>query len=104
MATDGPSEDSVLDSMDEGDHSPDDGVALEVAYEAINGAVGAYNGRIAAERSKPEPDLTAVANWERGIDECIVHRDSLRLGDQARISDARRHYAALIVDIREGWA
>ena len=104
MATDGPTEDPVPESMQEGNSSADDGVALDVAYEAINGAVGAYNGRIAAERSKPQPDRTAIARWERGIDACIFHRDSLRLADRDKIAETRKHFADLALDIREGRA
>ena len=104
MATDGPTEDPVPDPTHGGGSSADDGVALAVAYEAINGAVGAYNGRIAAERSKPQPDLSAIAKWERGIDACIVHRDSLRLADQEAIAQTRKHFSDLVLDIREGRA
>jgi hypothetical protein len=104
MATDGPTEDPAPESSDGNGSSADDGVALEVAYEAINGAVGAYNGRIAAERSKPQPDLTAIARWERGIDACIVHRESLRLADQDTIAATRKHFNDLVLDIREGRA
>ena len=104
MATDGPGEDPLPRPDEGGSSADDDGLALEVAYAAINGAVGAYNGRIAAERSKPEPDRSAIAKWEQGIDDCIVHRDSLRLADQEQIAETRRRYTELVLDIREGRA
>ncbi|WP_328643939.1 hypothetical protein [Streptomyces canus] len=70
-------------------------VAYEAAVEAINGVVGAYSARIAAESSKPETERNtqALAEWRQLRTECQRARETLDAGDSQAVAMVRREYA-----------
>jgi hypothetical protein len=99
-----PPSDSVTSSLSGFTWSSEESVAYEAAIEAINGAVGAYSARIAAEEAKPTPDQSAVAAWQERQFECARAREGLDPTDHAQIAEARRHFADLAREVREGQA
>ncbi|MDX2395251.1 MULTISPECIES: hypothetical protein [unclassified Streptomyces] len=78
--------------------------AYEAAIEAVNGAVGAYSARIAAEEAKPQPDQDVIDHALAGQFRLAREREALRSEDEAQIAAARQHYTRLARDIREGTA
>jgi hypothetical protein len=99
-----PGDNSIIGSMRPYEWSSEDAVAYEVAIEAINGAIGAYTARIAAEKAKPEPDAAAIERWQAGQTECVRLRRQLDPDNQAQIAEARRHFTALADEVRAGMA
>ncbi|UQI49697.1 hypothetical protein M1P56_35510 (plasmid) [Streptomyces sp. HU2014] len=75
-------------------------MAYEAAIEAINGTVGAYSARIAAEEAQEEPDSAAIAAWQERQGECTRARQALDPTDHGEIARVREHYALLA---REVW-
>ncbi|MER6481773.1 hypothetical protein [Streptomyces filamentosus] len=51
---------SITHALEPHDWSNEETAAYEAAIEAVNGAVGAYSARIAAEEAKPHPDQAVI--------------------------------------------
>ncbi|AVH54850.1 hypothetical protein C4B68_02475 [Streptomyces dengpaensis] len=79
----------------------EEAVAYEAAIEAVNGVVGAYSARIAAEEARPEPDAQAIAAAIAGRREVQRLRESLDPADHAAIARTRREMTELARQIRE---
>ncbi|WP_405869930.1 hypothetical protein OHB11_00730 [Streptomyces zaomyceticus] len=74
------------------------------AYEAVNGAVGAYSARISAEEAKPQPDQQIIQDARAAQTRLAREREGLRSGDREQIAAARQHYAQLAREVRGGAA
>ncbi|GAA0298252.1 hypothetical protein GCM10010302_41160 [Streptomyces polychromogenes] len=84
--------------------SNEETAAYEAAIEAVNGAVGAYSALIAAQEAKAEPDQAVIEQAHAAQFRLAREREALRSGDREQIAAARRHYAQLARDIRDGIA
>ncbi|MFJ8162137.1 hypothetical protein ACIRBY_14560 [Streptomyces sp. NPDC096136] len=82
--------------------SNEETAAYEAAIEAVNGAVGAYSARIATEEAAPEPDPAVIARAHAARNRLAREREKLRPNDREQIAAARRHYARLAREIRDG--
>ncbi|MEV4950361.1 hypothetical protein [Streptomyces sp. NPDC053755] len=93
---------SITHALESHDWSNEETAAYEAAIEAINGAVGAYSSRIAAEEAKPHPDQ-AVIRQARAAQVRLAHeREELRSSDREQIAAARQRYAQLAREVRGG--
>lgn len=95
---------SVIGSLPAYEWSSEETAAYEAAVEAINGAVGAYSARIAAEEAEPEVDVAAIEALSRASAVCATERERLDPTDHEGIAEVRRRYAALADEIRGGRA
>ncbi|MGW1642511.1 hypothetical protein [Streptomyces lavendulae] len=95
---------SITHQLEPHDWSNEETAAYEAAIEAVNGAVGAYSAFIAAEEAKPTPDLVVIDDAKAARSRLAREREGLRSGDREQIAAARRHYAQLAREIREGIA
>jgi hypothetical protein len=95
---------SVIGSLPAYEWSSEETAAYEAAVEAINGVVGAYSARIAAEEVKPDPNVVVIAALSRASAVCATEREGLDPTDQEGIAEVRRRYAALADEIRGGRA
>lgn len=93
---------SVTDQLQPYEWSNEETAAYEAAIEAVNGAVGAYSARIAAEKAKENPDPEVIAAARAAQTALAREREQLRSTDQRQIAEARRRYAQLARDVREG--
>ncbi|MCX5077744.1 MULTISPECIES: hypothetical protein [unclassified Streptomyces] len=93
---------SITHQLPTYDWSNEGTAAYEAAIEAVNGAVGAYSALIAAEEAKPAPDQAVIANALAAQARLAKEREGLRSDDGEQIAAARRHYAQLAREIREG--
>ncbi|MFF4580084.1 hypothetical protein ACFY15_17075 [Streptomyces sp. NPDC001373] len=84
--------------------SNEETAAYEAAIEAVNGAVGAYSALIAAEEAAPEPDPAVIGRAQAARTRLAREREGLRSHNRAQITAARRHYARLARETREGIA
>lgn len=95
---------SITHALEPHDWSNEETAAYEAAIEAVNGAVGAYSGRIAAEEAKPQPDQAVIEEARTAQAKLAREREALRSSDREQIAAARRTYAQLASDVREGRA
>ncbi|MEU9037954.1 hypothetical protein AB0D45_24060 [Streptomyces sp. NPDC048352] len=95
---------SVTHQLEPHDWSNEGTAAYEAAIEAVNGAVGAYSALIAAEKTKPEPDQAVIETARAARARLAREREGLRSTDREQIAAARRHYAQLAQQVREGIA
>ncbi|MFF4169419.1 hypothetical protein [Streptomyces sp. NPDC001744] len=95
---------SVTHALEPHSWSNEETAAYEAAIEAVNGAVGAYSARIAAEEAKPHPDRAVVEEARAAQARLAREREALRSGDREQIADARRRYARLARQVRGGTA
>jgi hypothetical protein len=91
----------VLDSLESFPWSSQESVAYEAALEAINGAVGAYSAKIAAEKAKAAPDEQVIERARVGRAECARWRARLDPADRTAVAETRRRFTQLAVEIRE---
>ncbi|MFI9311132.1 hypothetical protein [Streptomyces triculaminicus] len=80
--------------------SSKESVAYEAAIEAINGAVGAFSARIAAEEAKASADAAVIAEAEAGQAECARAREDLDPANHQQVAEVRARFAALAAEIR----
>lgn len=99
-----PRDDSIIDSLRGFVWSSEEAVSYEAAIEAINGAIGAYTARIAAEEAKPTSDAAALAAWREARADCTRRREELEPTNFDQIAEARRQFSALAEKIRSGRA
>lgn len=99
-----PENSSVTNQLRPYEWSNEETAAYEAAIEAVNGAVGAYSARIAAEKSKENPDQEVIAAARAGRRRLAREREQLRSSDHQQIANARDHYAQLAHRIRQGIA
>ncbi len=76
-------------------------VAYEVAIDAINGVVGAYNKLIDDEEQRPEPDGERLAELSRLILECQRERERIDPDDAGQVAEVRRRYSQRLRDLSE---
>ena len=95
-------DDSVIGGMEGFHWSSAEAVAYEAAIEAINGAVGAYSARIAAEEARPEPDHAAIDALRTARGALAQEREQLDPTYHAGIAEARARFTELAVAVREG--
>ncbi|MYX18401.1 hypothetical protein GTY67_34190 [Streptomyces sp. SID8374] len=95
---------SITHALEPHDWSNEETAAYEAAIEAVNGVVGAYSGRIAAEEAKPRPDRGVIKEARTAQAQLAREREALRSSDREQIAAARRDYAQLARDVREGRA
>ncbi|MFC7933954.1 hypothetical protein [Streptomyces cinereoruber] len=95
---------SITHELTPYDWSTKETAAYEAAVEAVNGAVGAYTARIAAERAKASPNQDAIDADTAACRQLAREREELQPDDREQIANARRRYAALARQIREGSA
>ncbi|MFF6888932.1 hypothetical protein ACFY9F_37885 [Streptomyces sp. NPDC012421] len=95
---------SITHSLEPYDWSNEETAAYEAAIEAVNGAVGAYSARIAAEKAKPHPDQTVIEEARAAQTRLAREREELRSSDREQIANARQRYAQLAREVREGTA
>ncbi|QGZ52536.1 hypothetical protein GPZ77_33265 [Streptomyces sp. QHH-9511] len=95
---------SITHELEPYEWSNEETAAYEAAIEAVNGAVGAYTARIAAERAKPAPDQDAIDAAVAARRQLAREREALRATDQEQIAAARRRYAEIARTVREGKA
>ncbi len=92
----------VLDGLESFPWSSHESVAYEAALEAINGVVGAYSAKIAAEKSKAAPDEQVIETARAGRAECARWRAQLDPADPDAVAETRRRFTQLAAEIREG--
>ncbi|GAA1598901.1 hypothetical protein GCM10009678_94680 [Actinomadura kijaniata] len=95
---------SITHALEPHDWSNEETAAYEAAIEAVNGAVGAYSARIAAEEAKPRPDQAVIQEARAAQTRLAREREALRSSDRQQIAEARQHYAQLAREVREGTA
>ena len=95
---------SAIEQLPPHEWSNEETAAYEAAIEAINGAVGAYSARIAAERAKSTPNTEVIERARAARRELAREREGLRSSDREGIAAARQRYAQLAEDVREGRA
>ncbi|WP_257034385.1 hypothetical protein [Streptomyces sp. 1222.2] len=83
------------------DWSNEETAAYEAAIEALNGAVGAYSARIAAE-AKDVPDAAVIEAARAAQGRLAKERERLRPADREQIAEARARYARLAREIPAG--
>ncbi|MEU7116653.1 hypothetical protein [Streptomyces sp. NPDC046182] len=93
---------SITHQLETHEWSNEEAAAYEAAIEAVNGAVGAYSARIAAEEAKPEPDQEVIQKAREARARLARERESLRSSDRDQIAAARAHYAQLAREVRGG--
>ncbi|MGW6588379.1 hypothetical protein [Streptomyces globisporus] len=98
------SKSSTTETLNSRTWSNEETAAYEAAIEAINGAVGAYSSKIAKERAKESPDQAVIENAIAARRNLAQEREGLRSDDAEQIAVARREYAQLARDLREGRA
>ncbi|MEV7616141.1 hypothetical protein [Streptomyces sp. NPDC089799] len=95
---------SITHQLEQHDWSNEETAAYEAAIEAVNGAVGAYSARIAAEKAKANPDQEVIRRARAARSQLAREREGLCSNDREQIAEARRHYAQVARDVREGRA
>jgi hypothetical protein len=93
---------SVTDELQPYEWSNEETAAYEAAIEAVNGAVGAYSARIAAEEAKENPDQEVIEAARSAQASLAREREQLRSTEPEQIAEARRRYAQLARAVREG--
>ena len=93
---------SVTHDLEPHDWSNEETAAYEAAIEAVNGAVGAYSARIAAEEAKDAPDAAVIEGARAAQGRLAKEREGLRSADRRQIAEARAHYARLTREILAG--
>ncbi|MFI9186858.1 hypothetical protein ACIGXG_32085 [Streptomyces goshikiensis] len=93
---------SITHALEPHDWSNEETAAYEAAIEAVNGAVGAYSARIAAEEAKPQPDQQVIQDARTAQARLAREREALRSSDREQIAAARQHYAQLAREVRGG--
>ncbi|EMF53050.1 MULTISPECIES: hypothetical protein [Streptomyces] len=95
---------SVTHDLEAHDWSNEETAAYEAAIEAVNGAVGAYSARIAAEEAKDAPDAAVVEAARAAQGRLAKERERLRSADREQIAEARARYARLAREVLAGLA
>ncbi|MGW1670280.1 hypothetical protein [Streptomyces sp. NPDC002324] len=95
---------SVTHDLEAHDWSNEETAAYEAAIEAVNGAVGAYSARIAAEEAKDAPDAAVIEAARAAQGRLAKERERLRSADREQIAEARTHYARLAREVLAGLA
>ncbi|MFC8957374.1 hypothetical protein ACFT8P_32755 [Streptomyces sp. NPDC057101] len=95
---------SITHALEPHDWSNEETAAYEAAIEAVNGVVGAYSARIAAEEAKPNPDRTVLKEARAAQARLAREREALRSSDLEQIAAARQRYAQLAREVRGGAA
>ncbi|WP_234444704.1 hypothetical protein [Streptomyces sp. NRRL F-525] len=95
---------SVISQLQGFEWSSEESVAYEAAIEAVNGAVGALSGRIAAERDSAAPDPSVIERAKARRTQLAREREQLDPSNHPQIAEARRHYTELAEAVREGRA
>ncbi|MFF9775100.1 hypothetical protein ACF1HJ_15765 [Streptomyces sp. NPDC013978] len=90
---------SVTHDLEPHDWSNEETAAYEAAIEAVNGAVGAYSARIAAEEAKAAPDSAVIEAARTAQGRLAKERERLRSADREQIAEARSRYAQLAREI-----
>ncbi|MFE7843135.1 hypothetical protein ACFU53_45885 [Streptomyces sp. NPDC057474] len=90
---------SVTHDLESHDWSNEETAAYEAAIEAVNGAVGAYSARIAAEEAKDVPDPAVIEAARAAQGRLAKERERLRSADREQITDARARYARLAREV-----
>ncbi|MDX3521342.1 hypothetical protein [Streptomyces scabiei] len=90
---------SVTHDLEAHDWSNEETAAYEAAIEAVNGAVGAYSARIAAEEAKPAPDAAVIEAARAAQGRLAKERERLRSADREQIAEARARYARLAREV-----
>ncbi|MEH0428509.1 hypothetical protein [Streptomyces stelliscabiei] len=93
---------SVTHDLEADDWSNEETTAYEAAIEALNGAVGAYSARIAAEEAKDVPDAAVIEAARAAQGRLAKERERLRPADREQIAEARARYARLAREIPAG--
>jgi hypothetical protein len=93
-------DESVLARIGTATWSPEDGVAYEVAVEAINQVVGAYSGLIGREEATDSPDATAIESWRTARGEWARRRRALSPADRAGVDRVLEECSALLPELR----
>jgi hypothetical protein len=93
---------SVTHDLEPHDWSNEETAAYEAAIEAVNGAVGAYSARIAAEEAKGAPDAAVIEGARAAQGRLAKEREGLRSADRRQIAEARAHYARLTREVLAG--
>ncbi|WP_309031541.1 hypothetical protein [Streptomyces alfalfae] len=95
---------SITHQLEPYEWSNEETAAYEAAIEAVNGAVGAYSARIAAEEAEPNPDPEVIREARAAQTRLAREREELRSTNREQIAAARQRYAQLARDVREGTA
>ncbi|WNZ09774.1 hypothetical protein [Streptomyces sp. 11x1] len=90
---------SVTHDLEPHDWSNEETAAYEAAIEAVNGAVGAYSARIAAEEAKDAPDTAVIEAARAAQGRLAKERERLRSADREQIAEARSRYARLAREV-----
>lgn len=90
---------SVTHDLEAHDWSNEETAAYEAAIEAVNGAVGAYSARIAAEEAKGAPDAAVIEAARAAQGRLAKERELLRAADREQIAEARARYARLAREV-----
>jgi hypothetical protein len=85
---------SVVAGLEPFAWSQDDAVAYEVALDTIGMVIACYSDLIAAERSRPRPDLGAVEAWRSARTTAAAAQSGLAPDDRAAIDATIREYGA----------
>lgn len=93
---------SITHALEEYEWSNEETAAYEAAIEAVNGAVGAYSARIAAEKAQPHPDQQVIRGARAAQARLAREREELRSTDREQIAAARQRYTQLAREVREG--
>lgn len=90
---------AVTHHLDPHDWSDEETAAYEAAIEAVNGAVGAYSARIAAEEAQDPPDPAVIEAARAAQGRLAQERERLHSADHEQIAAARSRYALLAREI-----
>lgn len=85
---------SVVAGLEPFTWSQDDAVAYEVALDTIGMVIACYSDLIAAERSRPRPDLSAVEAWRSARTTAAAAQSGLAPDDRGAIDATIREYGA----------
>ncbi|ULR52362.1 hypothetical protein [Streptomyces deccanensis] len=89
-------------ALEADDWSNAETAAYVAAIEAVNGAVGAYSARFAAEEVKDAIDSAVIMEARAAQGRLAEERERLRSADREQIARARTRYAALAHEVLEG--
>ncbi|MFE5595296.1 hypothetical protein [Streptomyces sp. NPDC056549] len=95
---------SITHALEPHDWSNEETAAYEAAIEAVNGAIGAYSARIAAEEARPHPNPAVIKEARAAQARLAREREGLRSSDRKQIAAARQRYAQLAREVRGGTA